>query len=94
MRRVVWTEAALSDLDHILRYTKAEFPSRLMLLQTRLNALAERLAAQPESGRRVQGRPGVRVVPLLRFPFRIFYSTAEDRIDILHVRHIARRPWA
>lgn len=47
----------------------------------------------PESGLRLPQRPMVRVVPLVRYPFKIFYTVDRDTITILHIRHAARRPW-
>jgi hypothetical protein len=35
----------------------------------------------------------VRIVPLVRYPYVIFYQVKEDRIEILHVRHTSRAPW-
>jgi hypothetical protein len=30
------------------------------------------------------------MVPLVRYPFRIFYRIASDRVEILHIHHAAR----
>jgi hypothetical protein len=38
----------------------------------------------------VEQREGVRVVPLVRYPYRIFYRVAGDAAEILHVHHAAR----
>jgi plasmid stabilization system protein ParE len=35
----------------------------------------------------------VRVVLLIRYPYKIFYRILQDRIRILHIRHTSRRPW-
>jgi plasmid stabilization system protein ParE len=36
----------------------------------------------------------VRVVPLLRYPYLIFYEiTQSGTIRVLHIRHTSRRPW-
>jgi plasmid stabilization system protein ParE len=51
------------------------------------------IAATPEIGRLLAERPQVRVVPLVRYPFKIFYTFDEETIAILHIRHAARRPW-
>ena len=39
----------------------------------------------------VEGRPGVRVVPLIRFPYRVFYRVSPEAVEILHFRHARRR---
>jgi hypothetical protein len=35
----------------------------------------------------------VRVVPLGRYPYKIFYRVTKDAVEILHVHHAAREPW-
>jgi hypothetical protein len=35
-------------------------------------------------------RGDVRVIPVGRFPYRIFYTVSMDDVVILHVRHAAR----
>jgi hypothetical protein len=42
---------------------------------------------------RLPRRPNVLVVPLVRYPFKIFYTFDRDTLTILHIRHGARRPW-
>jgi plasmid stabilization system protein ParE len=39
--------------------------------------------------------PGIRVRIIGRYRYKIFYSLAEGgTIEIIHIRHTARRPWA
>jgi plasmid stabilization system protein ParE len=49
--------------------------------------------AWPASSRRASSRPGVRVVPLGRYPYKIFYRVTEDAVEILHIHHAAQQPW-
>jgi plasmid stabilization system protein ParE len=35
----------------------------------------------------------MRVMPLVRYPFKIFYRIVGDTVRVLHIRHAARRPW-
>lgn len=35
-----------------------------------------------------------RVVPLVRYLFKIFYTISEEAITILHIRHTSRRAWS
>jgi plasmid stabilization system protein ParE len=32
-------------------------------------------------------------VLVLRYPYKIFYRLRGDAVEILHIRHTARRPW-
>ena len=88
--RVVLTAEALRDLDSILTYTAAQHPTALPALQRRLQASLRRIGAWPESAPLVAARPGLRMVPIVRYPFRIFYRVADDRVEILHIHHTAR----
>ena len=90
--RLVLTEAALRDLDEILAFTATHHPTAYAALERRLHATLRRITAWPEAAQTVAGRPGICTVPLVRYPFRIFYRVAGDRIEILHIHHAARAP--
>lgn len=48
--------------------------------------------AFPEAGERIP-RSRMRAITLPKYPYRVFYRVRPDRIDIIHIRHAARRPW-
>ena len=50
------------------------------------------LADFPGSGRVLEQRPSIRVMPLGRYPYLIFYTTDGDELIVLHVRHASRSP--
>lgn len=89
--RVEWTEAALADLDDILAYTAENYPSAIGSLEARIRAVVTRIGRWPESARRVEQRANVHVVPLLRYPYLVFYRVGEEHIEILHIHHAARQ---
>ena len=62
-------------------------------LEARIQGVVAHIAEHPEAAKRVAERPGVHVVPLIRYPYRIFYRVLRDRVRILHIRHTSRRPW-
>ena len=72
---VAFIEAAQDDLDGLLGYSRRHYPSLVPALEKRLRQVITRL---PRSARAVQGRPGVRVVPLLRYPYKIFYRITDN----------------
>ena len=85
---------ATADLEEIGEQSRRVFgPAVAAALETFIRAAVERLRLMPELGKRLPDRPVVRVVPLVRYPFKIFYTIATDSIIILHIRHAARRPW-
>jgi hypothetical protein len=51
----------------------------------------ERVSAWPASAPVVEQRPEVRVVPLGRYPYRLYYSRLGDDIVVVALRHFARR---
>ena len=91
---VVFTEAALADLDDMLAFIASHYPALATPVESRIHAVVARIARWPESARIVEQRSGVRVVPLVRYPYRIFYRIVEERIEILHIHHASRQPWA
>jgi toxin ParE1/3/4 len=91
--KVVWTAGALADLEDVLGYTRQRFPESVTPLEERVHGVIERLSQMPFSSTRLDERPGVRVATLVRYPYRIFYRVADDYIEILHIRHAARKMW-
>ncbi|MBV9755676.1 MAG: type II toxin-antitoxin system RelE/ParE family toxin [Alphaproteobacteria bacterium] len=92
--KLAWTDAALDDLRTIAEYLVANHPDVAGTVHRRLHLVLERIAQWPESAQRVIGRPDVRVVPLVRYPYRVFYRITAESVEILHIRPMARRaPW-
>ncbi|HEV2335845.1 MAG TPA: type II toxin-antitoxin system RelE/ParE family toxin [Stellaceae bacterium] len=92
--KVEFAKRALSDLRQIAEYhNRADSPALGARIEAGIKRTVTRVARAPESGRPVSQRSGVRVAPLLRYRYLIFYRVGEDTIRILHIRHMARRPW-
>jgi toxin ParE1/3/4 len=85
--KLVLTEGALRDLDGILAYLALHYPAVLPAFERRLRAVLARLVAFPESTQEVFERPGVRMAPLLRYPYKIFYRIHGETIEVLHIHH-------
>jgi toxin ParE1/3/4 len=90
--RVVFTDEALNDLDEILSFIAAHYPTVTSSFQQRLRTVLQRIGTWPKSAEEVEQRPGVRVVPLVRYPYKIFYQTTPEAVEILHLHHAARQP--
>jgi toxin ParE1/3/4 len=88
--KVVFAEEALQNLDEILAYTAIHYPTVFGALVVRLKSVIARVAEWPDSAQEVAGRPGVRVVPLIRYPYKVFYRTTEETVEILYIHHAAR----
>jgi plasmid stabilization system protein ParE len=89
--KVVYTDNAVQDLADILEYIATNFPSAYPPFEVRLRAVEQRIGRWPRSVRMVAERPGVRVVPLIRYPYKIFYRVTEEAIELLHIRHTSRQ---
>jgi toxin ParE1/3/4 len=80
--------------NEILRFIGANYPAVEPAFLRRLETIERRLARWPASAEGIEQRPGVRVVPFIRYPYKRFYQVGVEAIEILHVHHAARRePW-
>jgi toxin ParE1/3/4 len=92
--KVVYTEDALRDLDQILAFISANYPMVMPAFVQRLLTIERRIARWPNSAEEVEQRPGVRMVPFIRYPYKMFYRVANDAVEILFIHYSARRdPW-
>jgi len=90
---VVYSRRALANLDAIADYySRNASPSIASSIRRRFGEVIARICGAPESAPRVSQRSDVRVVSVVRYPFRIFYRVRGNTIDILHIRHTSRRP--
>jgi toxin ParE1/3/4 len=88
--KVVYTTEAFADLDGILDYIANQYPAISEPFKSRLHAVVARIARWPESAQEVAERPGVRVMPLIRYPYKIFYRISNETVEILYIHHAAR----
>ncbi len=89
---VVYSEAALADLQQITAFIAADNVEAAQRFANRLVDLAESLRSMPERGRPVKRWPGVRVIVLA--PYLIFYRFERParQVEILRFWHGARDP--
>ncbi|MDO8398596.1 MAG: type II toxin-antitoxin system RelE/ParE family toxin [Bradyrhizobium sp.] len=91
--KVIYTEEALRDLEAIADWLILHYPAVAPVVERRIRNVVAQIARWPESSRQSADRPGVRVAPLNRYPYKIFYRVTGDTVEILHIHHAARRPW-
>ena len=94
--KVEYSARSLADLSSIAAYYDGFSDPRISeRVMARIHEVVARVGFAPESGRRVADRPDVRVVPLLSYPYVIFYRVTDlAAIRIVHIRHTSRRPWS
>jgi plasmid stabilization system protein ParE len=88
---VVYAPRALRDLDSIVAYHIERNPAGAFNVLGAIKSSIDTLSFFPQIGRLVDNA-GHRRVPVLRYPYLIFYRVAGDELLILHIRHTSRRP--
>jgi len=89
VRRVVWSDRAVDDLEEITTYVRGFNPAAAARLERQMVEVAESLILMPERGRPAGfGRREIVVRP----PYLMRYVVAGEEIHILFVRHAARKP--
>jgi toxin ParE1/3/4 len=91
--KVEFTKRAAADLLKISAESRAFGDAVTAAIERRIRRIIAHIAAHPEMAARVIERPGMHVIPLIRYPYKIFYRVLDDRVRILHIRHTSRRPW-
>ncbi len=89
VRRVIWSDQALADLETISLYLAEFSPGAAAHFFIQLKEAGDSLTHFAERGRPSRG--GTRELTSLR-PYIIRYRVAEDRVHIVTIRHAARRP--
>ena len=90
--KVRYTPRAIADIEDIHAYIADRNPQASVAVVARIKQAIEGLGDFPGMGRMTE-RGNVRVLPVGRYPYLIFYriGVAVDEIVIIHVRHGARR---
>jgi toxin ParE1/3/4 len=92
--KIEYSGRAVADLRKISADSRRIFGERVAeALEARIRAVADHISREPLSAPEVEQRPGLHVVPLIRYPFKVFYRVLDDRVRIVHIRHTARRSW-
>ena len=92
--KVEYSNRAVADLHKISIDSRRTFGDRVAeALEARIRAVIEHISRDPLGTPEVEQKPGLHVLPLGRYPFKIFYRVYDDRVRIQHIRHTSRRPW-
>jgi toxin ParE1/3/4 len=91
--KVVYTEEALKDLNAIADWLIVHYPRVAPAVARRIRSLVAHIARWPQSSRHSAKRSGIHVMPLGRYPYKIFYRINGDTLEILHIHHAAQKPW-
>ena len=92
---VRYSKLALAELYAILDYIASANPDAAVRVEARFQRVIERIARFPASAPEISLRPGIRSVPLVRYPYTVHYTVKATEVVILRITHGARRsPWS
>ena len=91
--KIEYSNRAVADLRRLAADSLQFGEAVSIAVEERIRRIISQISDYPEAAERIEERPGVHVVPLVRYPYKIFYRVLNDRIRILHIRHTSRMPW-
>jgi toxin ParE1/3/4 len=89
--KVVYAERARRDISEIYEFIAAHNPAAAKRVESLIRITCERLADFPLAAAKTD-ETGVHRLPLVRYPYTIFYrfNSSLDRVEIARVIHGAR----
>lgn len=91
--RVRYTETALAEVEQIFAYIREHNAAAAARVVAAIETTVERLREHPRSAHE-SDEADVRMTPVGRYPYLIFYRLDRDELQIVRVLHGARsRPW-
>lgn len=87
--KIRYTPRAFSDREQIVDYLRQRSLVGARNVAAAIRAAVAQLREHPLSGYATND-PEVRVMFLVRYPYKIFYRV-RDIVEILHIRHTSRR---
>jgi len=88
--RLDWSEAAVSDLEHIADYLFVRTPLHAPRLVRTIHDAPAKLLADPLLGRHGR-RAGTRELVLTPLPYLIIYVVSSEAVHIVRILHGAQR---
>jgi len=90
--KVRYTPRAFADREAIFEYIGRHNPRAARKVKTFMVKRIGQLGDAPIRHRMIV-RLGVHALYLGRYPYIVYYRAGRDEIAIVHIRHVARRPW-
>lgn len=87
--RVAYTLTALSEVEEVFSHIARENPGAARRVLSVFEQVVARLSEFPQSGVETD-MAGVRMTPILPFPYLIFYSIDRETLVVRNFRHGAR----
>ena len=90
--KIAYRTQALSDLEEIFLYIHKRNPGGARNVIDAIHDAIAQIAEYPLGAERTPRRD-IHVKIVRKYPYKIFYRAGADQVEILHVRHGARRPF-
>jgi len=90
--RVRYRTLAQADIDEIRRFLRKRSPTGTRNVLRSIRAAVRFISDNPYAAEKTDD-PDVRVKVVVEYPYKIFYSIHPDFVEVLHIRHSARKPW-
>jgi plasmid stabilization system protein ParE len=87
--RTRWLPSALQDLEGIHEYLSSNHPSYAISTVREIYEAIRSLNKMPYRGR-PSSQHGIRVMPLPKLPYLVYYRINDRTIELLYIRHGAR----
>ena len=86
-----YSKRAIQDLLSIADYMRDRNPQASLAIEQRIRSAVRQLELFPFIGRTTDD-PEIRVLPVVHYPYLIFYEVLQDELVIHHIRHGRRAP--
>ncbi len=90
--RVRYTPRARADLSEILEYLSSRSPQGASSVKLAIKKTIEFIGWFPHAAR-ASGVKQIRMLPVGRYPYLIYWAVTAGAVWIVHIRHAARQPW-
>ena len=90
--KVRYSPRATADTIAIADYLTDRNRAAAQAVESAIRRAVDLLSEFPGSGRALTQRSNVRVMPVIRHPYLIFYTVHSNEVLILHIRHGVRAP--
>jgi plasmid stabilization system protein ParE len=87
--RIRWLPSALEDIEGIHSYLTLNRSQYVTGTVRAIYKAVLSLKSFPFRGR-PSTQPGIRVMPLAKLPYLVYYRVNEETVEVLHIRHGAR----
>jgi toxin ParE1/3/4 len=81
-----YSKRAIHDLISAADYMRDRNPRALLAIEQRNRSAIRQLELFPFIGRTTDD-PEIRVLPIVHYPYLVFYEVLQDEIIIHHIRH-------